>query len=714
MVETLVRARKIYLHRYGDAGHRSAATAAVDQWVDNINRRAMDNAYRPTTKGTVFAATNTYFADAKTKYLQVDSANMLSRPVMDEPRIARKRSPSPTWAGPPPSAKRRSSETRFERRGFSPASAPLPLPPLKTDGSELRILGQARQVHQTPISANDGMRHGDRYSRGHSSDLADKITVRGYARRDSLSSPSIRPPTRDAAPESESRSGKLEQVQTANGLLRDRIAKLETKLAAAMAGPRKDEASGEMEKRLAVFEKKLASMEGRTATKETVTPDIKAVLASFEEQLIQAEERRAKDMEKAGAMIASLESKLPTSGSEESSPRQAETIRDLQSRIASLEAKVTGPGILSARGAALHGEQTQIASVESGLDVAAAQLKEEGAPVIEHVTKRLASLEDRLLPAHGSAHEKWGADDMSTKIMRVEARLTLDEAATKAIDNRVSSLDKQHLESAKLAASKTFVEVNSKRLDDRLSTLERQQQEADEHKARDDATLKAIEDRVVALETQGTRLLKITETPKSPKSPSPLRDVQHNMEDIWKKIKGLPTMTSVSEKTFQIEQHLRALLEQHRRDINERLEGAVKELGDVKAQIKGLLKLLDDATSSMAKSESVTALKGELAILSRKLDSACQSVSRNAQVEELERKVKDLGSDVQQVLRAISSEDLATRLQELYTRVDGIEQSVEVAKKDDLAREVASLHDRCNTLTAGLKGLLFEYTKTGN
>lgn len=712
VVDIIVRARKIYLDHSVDAGPRSATTAAVDQWIYNLEHRITDNAYRPTANRSVFEATSKYYADAKTKFLQVDSANMLLKPLVDEPRKGRKRSPSPTFTGPSRSAKRRPSETSFERRPLSLATASLPLPSPNSNRPELRILGGARQPYRTPISANKGTRHGDHDSRGRSPDMADRIPMRGRARRDSFDSPSFRPPSRGANSKSESINGDLEQAQAANGLLRDRVEKLDKRLAAMMAQPRKDDASDELEKRLAMFEQKLAFMESRPAAMESVPPFVKAVLASIEERMIQAEERRIKDMEKAQAMIASFESRLSVTGSEESNPKQAEVIRDLQSRIASLETKLDMTGGHPISGSAPYGEQTQIIPLDKRVTVAEAQLKEKDAPVEDDVAQRQMPLEDRLLPAHDSAHAKWHINDMSAKITRVEARLTLHEAVTKDIKSRLSSLDEQHLESSKLAASKTFVEMNSKKLNDRLSILEKKEREVDEYKAGNNAALKVIEDRVVALEDQGVRPLNTLETPKTTTEPPP-QGVQHNMEDVWKKIKGLPTMTSVSEKTFQIEQNLRALLEQYQRNTNERLASAVKDLSDSKAQIKGLLKLLDEATSGMAKSDSVTAIESELAILSRRVDTASQSNSRNADIEKLEDRVAELGNDVQQALRAVSSADMAAQLQEIHHRVDAIGQGVEVAKLEDLATTVASLHDHCNTLTACLKELLCEFTRVG-
>lgn len=707
VAETLVRARKIYLDRSADAGPRSAATAAVDQWIDNLNRRAMESVYRPAANVPVFPLANHYYEDAKTRYLQVDSANMLSKPhVLDGPRTARKRSPSPTFAGTPPSAKRTFSETSFGRRGISPPPASLPLPPLKTNGAELKMLEQSRQPSQkTPINANEGMKHGDWHSQGQSPDSSNMIRVRGRAQQESFTSLSFRPPSKDVVPKSESISGELEQTQAANGLLRDRVAKLDKKLATMRISPQNGDAPSEIEKKLAMFEKRLASMESRPATKEPVTPNVKAVLAPFEEQLAQAEKRRVKDMEKVQAMIASLETRLSVSGSFESSPKQAEIIRDLQSRITSLEAQLAVTDVQSV-GGALHGEQTQITPLESRVAVANTEPNAEGTSVMQDIIKRLASLEDGLLPA---AQAKGDVDNVSANIMRVENKLILQDAVAEELNDRLSSLEKQHLESTKIAANKTFVEVNSKRLNDRLLLLEEQQREVDEYKARN-------EERFVALEVQVLRLLKTVETPITPTSPSQgsLQDVRHNMEDIWKKIQGLPTMTSVSEKTFQIEQHLRALLEQHQRDTNERLAGAVKDLGDAKAQIKGLLKLIDEATSGMAKTESVTALESKLSTLSRKLDVFSQSSPQTTQIEKLENKVEELGSDIQQALRAISSSNVANQVQDLSARVDGIEQSFEVAEVETLASEVALLHDRCNTLTACLEELVRQFTQLGS
>lgn len=709
LLDAFVRARKIYLERSRDPSFHSATTTAVDVWIDNLSKREQ---FRPVgLGGEAFTAAREYYETTKEKFLQRNSAKVRYRPV-PELRSARKRSPSPTPAGSPPNVKRKPSEYSFDRQDFTPASTSFSPPPLRTNGTELKILGQAIQEYDSLSSTSDKSRHYDPYSRPPPRDLTDRMVVRGCARRDSVYSVPPRPKSRDSIIRSDSATGELEQVQEANFLLRDRIAKLEKKLAAVTASTEGDGALGGKEKMLANFERRLAAMEDRPATKDPMTPEVKTILEKFEKQLLRAEERRIQDTDKARATIASLESKLSASASHDSDSKHTEVIQSLQSRIACLEAKAAADEAqLAVVAQHTQSKSTEPTSLGPELAVSETQADQSITPVTENFAKRLASLENKLASSDASSNMGSGQDDVVGEIVHLDARLTREEVATRDTNERISSLEKQHFESARLTATRTFVEANSKRLGDRLSSLEKQQLEMEDDKNGQNAHIRAIKETILALELQTDQLMKTHEMCQRPESQPALRDVQNNVEDMWKKINGLPTITSVSEKTFKIEQQLRTLLEQHQRDMKEQLADATKTLGDVKAQVKGVLKLLDTTTSDKASRHSVEVLERKLAAVFKDLDSARQSSPGSSRVEKLEAKVKELSEDVQRALQAVSTAELTSKLQELYTRVDGIEKKAEFVRDATLSTEVAELNNRCNILTTGLKGLAFELTK---
>lgn len=703
LVDVFVRARRIYLERSDDSSFHSATTVAVDTWIDNLNKRQQ---FHPDgARGDTLNAAKSYYERTKTSFLQVNSAQVRFRPVPAS-RPARKRSASPTPAGSPPNVKRKPSEYNVDRRDFTPASIPFSPPPLRTNGSEHRTLGQATGEYDLRSSTSDGSRHYDPVSRPPPRDLTDRILVRGCARRDSVYSLPPRPKSRDSMTRSDAATGELEQAQEANFLLRDRIAKLEKKLAAVTASTEGDGALAGREKMQVDFERRLAAMEARSVTKDSISSEVMTKLENFEKQLLRAEEQRIQDTEKARAMIASLESKLLASGSYVPDSKHTAVIQDLQSRIARLEVKAA----VDKAQLAVMAQHTRSESGKSTSPgpVSGTQVDQSITPMTEDFTKGLSSLENKVASSDASSNKDPGQDDLGAQIVHLDARITHEEVVLGDANERISSLEKQLLESTRLSATKTFVEANSKRLGDRLSSLEKKQLKVEDHKNGQNASIRTIQETLKTLKLQIDQL-KTHEVKQE--IPPLLPSIQNNMEDMWKKVNGLPTITSVSEKTFQIEQGLRKLLEQHQRDMKARLADSTKTLGDVKAQVKGVLKLLDTITSDKASRHSVEAVEKKLAAVFKDLDSAKQSSSGSDKVEKLEVKVEELGAEVQHALQAVSSAGLTSKLEELSARFDGVEKNAESVRGATLAAEVAELNDRCNMLTACLKELLVEFTK---
>lgn len=281
---------------------------------------------------------------------------------------------------------------------------------------------------------------------------------------------------------------------------------------------------------------------------------------------------------------------------------------------------------------------------------------------------------------------------------------TFRDDVIKALRDRITVLEKQQADSAKLAATKAF---DSKRTDDHVASLERQIA-ADKFKAardRDDGT-RGLGDRIAALESQGTQLhkaiemLKTTELPETPRSPSPLQDVQHSMEDMRKELKNLPTMSVVSQKMVQNEMNMRSMFDDYERGINERLEAFTVQVGTAKAQIKGFNQLLNQTNSDMVKRDDVKALEGRLVDLTRQLDAAKQS---QAEATKLEEKIKDLtkvlDDKIGNAVDSIAPADLPNGLQEVQTRIE------------DLTNDVALMRSRVDTVSRGLGKLIAAVTE---
>lgn len=723
MVDTLVRARRVY--RRAHSTERSAslfhsgATKAADLWIAFLDRE-MDRYRREAPPGgdAVFHKASKYFDDAKVKFRQSDSALMLSGWAHANKR---RRSPSPNPIERYPSGKRRPDSRDFDRRHDSPPAPDGPplLSPLTT---ELKILGAAKDAYQTPVSANSGMRQGESFSHQPPADGSNRITIRGCATQGSPKTPNTAQWSEGPAIEHAFPRQELEQTDKAHELPAAATVRVKFDLAGAAA-----------KKQSAPLLNNTASTEGpRPMVKTPVPPEVDRI-SLLEKKLAETEERRVQDVENARAMIASLETKLSSAGQPVSDHR--ENIQILQDRVASLEAKleVVVKAVTPTDDRKI---KEHFASQESGMVAIDASSEGLSVSAVQNIADRLACLEGKL--AADAPSKAQNDQEIWTKISQVEKRLgmietksdakspvreldnritTLEhrqetllnstertvtanksfvEAMNKRLSNHLSSLERQLHESEKLVATKTFVETNSKLLNNRLSSLERQL-EAEKFKARKITTTQEMVERKPALEVQGLQPLKAVEVSKTHKSPTPPREVQRNMEDMLERIKGLPTMSSISEKTFQVEKSLRDIIEKHQRDMKERWEAVTKDLDTAKAQIKGLVHLLNATTSDMATRCSVKTLEGELTILSKRIDVVMQSQVPDGHVARLEHKVDELTRRVGTDLQDITPTDLTTNQ----------------GAKEPLAIEVASLRDRVDTLNHSLTELVRQLTENG-
>lgn len=744
MVDTLVRARTTYqmMHSAERYAFRSGATKAADYWISFLGRTP--DPYRRHNASTdgdaVLHKAVKYFADAKQRFQQTDSALMLGKHDVDRtPTSAskRRRSPSPNPTERYPSAKRRQTSVDIDRQQTSPAPGGLlPLVPLTT---ELDILGQAKEAYQTPVSANDGTKQGEAFFRQPYAEHSSRITIRGCATQDISSTPNTGPWIEGKAAEHGSSRTKSEQSAAA------------LKLPIGATTPTQNvDLVGVVKNQDAPSEKTMESAKEPQTTSTRVTPHVDR-LSLLEKKLAETETRRVQDVENARAMIASLEMNLSSTG--HSAPENGENFQTLQERLASLEAKLEA--VVKAVTPTDDGQiKSNSASLELGM--VATDANSEGQPVStgQDIAKRLACLEAKLASDENSSSNAQSSSETWAKILRVEDRLatmetsinkkdhvldltnrivTLEqrqqkllnlaektdfaskgfvEAKIERLGDHLYSLEEKQNRSQKLVATQTFVETSSKLLIHRLSSLERQI-EAEKYKARKVVNInEETVEKKAAPEMQEPHLQKTVEIPKTSKSPSPPQAVQRDMEDMLKRIKGLPTMSSISEKTFQMEKNLRDMLEKHQRDTKERWEATLKDLDTAKAQIKGLVQLLNEATSDVAKQGSVEALESKLSTLSKRLDAANQSESRDSRVAKLEHKFDKLGKKVQDGLPWSTPADLLNTLQKLQSTVHDIEQRSQ-SSKNSFTIEVNFLHDRVDTLSQSFTALVRQLTRIG-
>lgn len=740
--DTLLRARKVY-RQLCSTTVSSGATRAADAWIDFLDGQGDPMRWsiraHPDDDG-VFAKTNNYFQNAKTRYLQWDSAKILhsrgrTQLIQDTPQRAPKRSRSPPLnrAEASPCAKRRPGQAEFHRPGARPADAGSDAPALPSLKTEQEMLGAARPALHTPTSAVDPSKRDQSSPWIAPSDPV--VRIRGCANQDTPLCPSAEPELKEATAQE---GISYQTLEAANGLLRERIDLLEKqkldlqqkidaqrdltgqngseeaqkpetqKAEAQTAGAPKantqfqdDDATMKIRKtELASFEKRLADAEAQS--------DIRGMIACLEKRLAETEVQRVEDAKNAKATIASLESKLSLAA-------DAGTIPKLQVRVASLEAdqavKSMPPGP-TADVKALQDTQTRVARLEQKLAAAEAKATRNDLSTTHGLQETLASLVQKVTEIDpylikASFRETW------TRIQHAEDRLAAVETKAaegervRELESRIAALEhlKDRLSKSaeeKDAATQAF-EACTRKLYERLAMIE---DRVDSSSSLTDTDQRSLRDRLAILEMQAPRLVRTVETPKTPKSPSPLQDtgLQRSMEDMVKKIKSLPGL--MSEKVFQVEKNIRDMLNKYQRDTNARLDETAKDLEAAQARIKGLnsllneTKMLSEATAD--KRDSIKALESEVAILSKRLDTATQNQPQNGEFVTLRDKVEALGTQLGDTTPA----ELSSWLQEVHSRIDGIQKVVEGIDAKAAAADVASLHNQVDVLTAHFKALL--------
>lgn len=331
--------------------------------------------------------------------------------------------------------------------------------------------------------------------------------------------------------------------------------------------------------------------------------------------------------------------------------------------------------------------------------------------ILEKFERKFASLEKRLMA--GKTHPMASDEviqNMQEKIESLEKKLVESE------DQRLKdSRD----------AKKTITSFETK-----LSTIEASRPKYEE-------TIQSLQDRLATAEANialgRSHSPKIEENGSVSKtskySTSSPQAMQHDTEDIMRKIKNLPTTNLITEKIFQIEQNIRTTFQEYQRDNNERMDGTTKDLNTFRVQVKELAKQFDMATAGLPERNSFTALETQVSSLSNKLDTIQQDKTKQNQLAILEGRVNKMSIDIRAVLRQANTTALSDQLQglsekvnslqglagevsslqQLAARVDSLQQAVEDTQKGALADEVAALDTRVDIIAKRFMDLLRQF-----
>lgn len=178
--------------------------------------------------------------------------------------------------------------------------------------------------------------------------------------------------------------------------------------------------------------------------------------------------------------------------------------------------------------------------------------------------------------------------------------------------------------------------------------------------------------------------------------------LRRSLSDKSTDINSPPNKSYFSESLFRLEQSLRAELERYQKDKESVVDGIKKDLGTLQAQIKGLNKLWNEATTGIVKSDSlvelkleIDALKRDVAMQSKKMNDPSQGLNKAQEdtIAALECRVVDLSTQVQTTLSDITLEKLVQRLQETPNKT-GMQSATKDARVDKVILEIEKLHAR--------------------
>lgn len=199
---------------------------------------------------------------------------------------------------------------------------------------------------------------------------------------------------------------------------------------------------------------------------------------------------------------------------------------------------------------------------------------------------------------------------------------------------------------------------------------------------------------------------------------SDIEKLRRNQNGMSTQINSLPNKAYISERLFRLEQCLRDELRRHQKDTDSVVDGTRKDLGNLQAQVKGLNKLWNEATTTTAKSDALIALKGEIETLKGGIAKQCTRMddstrglknSQEGKIAALERQVVDLSAQVRTTLSEVTLENPVRRLQEAPSEI-AAQAAARDARLDNVVLQVEELHARDRMLAKALYdvGLLMQ------
>lgn len=207
-----------------------------------------------------------------------------------------------------------------------------------------------------------------------------------------------------------------------------------------------------------------------------------------------------------------------------------------------------------------------------------------------------------------------------------------------------------------------------------------------------------MDNRLTALEERGESLRRairgLAHTNTNGLSPTPPEDIQRSIEDMAMRVRALPTMHHVSEKVFQLEKQLRDTLQTYQRNNDERVDKAVKDLENMRVQVRGLAKQFDKATACLPKTATLTAVQEQVARLSKEVSSLAtrESKVQDGQLATLNGRVDKLSAELHDEC-LVSLPDL---IQKLSSKTDALEKKI----GDAQAESLTSLSGRVQDLSS--------------
>ncbi|KAJ4389035.1 hypothetical protein N0V93_006497 [Gnomoniopsis smithogilvyi] len=752
MVELFVDARSTYRKNNPDEDRlaRSGTNVAADKWLDFLANRRRDSA-ATRSNDSLYASSVDIHGHARYFYKEsegreVDLANVLPKKIdylHYSPPGPRKRSASPEPPGRAPSPKRRPSDNDFNRAEPLHARLSQPLPPLETRN---QIKGSARQDDRTPTSASERPGWARSPTNGFPNDATETFPkIRGTASQSRNGLPAI-----DSCDPMPNRVLFNDSSDTENHKLRARVATLEKELASVKSCLFNDQHYQELVVKILcdhglipssapdpgveTLQARPASRDGNTAEEATrhaqEIKEIRESISSAKDHIVLLNDCLMKKVASASNRDQDIGPTL-------------HALENAQARLASLEDKLLVQET--------ENTQTKRASRESRVATIQSHSQEPKVPVDQESTDTLTVLDNGAVTTSTKQHHQSDLCGMLDSIPRLEDSVN-------RIDNRVTQLEgkpdkNEHVR--ELESRVTVIEHQQNRLqetyaDSNLVETKFEHWESRLSNEKDAATeqLQNIHQRLMAIEIQSSRLLETADEPKASKSTSPSRHVQQNMGEMLKTINSLPTTTSVSdmvdkrdqvlkadidtlrrklndmstkidnlpnqahisEKVFRLGKGLRADLERHQKQASELLEGSRKDIETLQIQVKGLNKLWNEATSGIAKSESLLALKleldalkGDFAIQSKKFDGCSQGLNdiQNDTIANLERRVADLSTKAHTAFSEVTPENLLNKLQEVYSNIDA-RLATRDARIDALVQEIETLRATDSILARAL------------